>query len=288
MEIRRLEPSAGAEWLLGAIRLFGRSPAGFGLMALTYSVLMLVVTLVAQGSPWLAGPLQLVFMLVGPLLLAGMIFAAHVVDHGGQATPRHLLAAMRGDKAGRIVSTLLPQFAVLLLCVLLLVVVVGPDKLEAMTQAIAKLQQNAQNRMQVDEALLAAIPFGRIAIWVLLSLIVGLVSLFFTLTVIPDMFFNDVGLFAAMQRCYRACTANLGAMCVFIVLGFVMMVVVSVGAGVVLALFGALSPAAMLVGQALFNGLTVAFVSIVFYVAWRELIGESGPGQRPAETGIAV
>ena len=46
--------AAGAEWLLDAFRLLKKSPMGFGLLAVIYAVLWLIVVLVSSAAPDMA------------------------------------------------------------------------------------------------------------------------------------------------------------------------------------------------------------------------------------------
>ncbi|MCZ3100076.1 hypothetical protein NYZ00_19320, partial [Acinetobacter baumannii] len=87
-DIRKVPASAGAEWLLDGFRLLKRSPFGLGTLGLIFGALGLLSSLAAQhGQSALGMTLQLAFVLIGPLLLAGMIFAAREVDEGRDATP---------------------------------------------------------------------------------------------------------------------------------------------------------------------------------------------------------
>lgn len=292
MEMRKVPASAGAEWLLATFRLLKRSPAGFGALGAIYAGLWLAIILAATAAPNAALPLQVVMMLMGPLLLAGMIFAAHEVDHGGGATPAHLMAAFRTGKAGRVITTLIPQVLVLLVCMLLLVAIVGMDNLDRLAALMTKLQAEAQKGGQVDPALFADLPAGRMLLWLLLVLVIGVFSTLLTLTVIPDMLFGDVGLVAAMKRSFGACLRNAAAVIVFLVLGMVVLFAAAIGLGLVVGTLGLiLGDAAVLVGQAITNGFFACFLSGAMYHAWKGLLGpadaSAGAPSAPP-TGVAM
>ena len=290
MEIRKLEPAAGAEWLLGGFRLFGRSPLGFGLLALSYAGLWLAVMFLIQAAPALRAPLQLVFFVIGPLLLAGMIFAAHEVDHGRDATPTHLLAAIRAGKTGRMISTLLPQIGLIVGCFLLLYVLIGGESFDKLIELFTKLQTQAQTKMPVDPGEFSSLPIGRLLIWVILVLVIGLIGLLFTFTVVPDMMFTDVRLLEAMGRSYRACRRNVLAMLVFMLLGFVLMAAVSMAFALFSALAGMVAgEIGLLIASGLFNGLMAAFAAAVMYYAWKQMLGGNhGDAAASQPTGIEV
>src|SRR5690348_6814155 len=113
--IHKLSASAGAEWLIGGLRLLRRSPMGLGTLGLLFGLLGLLANLSLQRSPETAMLLQLVFIVLGPLLLAGMVYAAREVDAGRPATPGHLLRGLQEGKAPRLLATLLPQVAAVIL-----------------------------------------------------------------------------------------------------------------------------------------------------------------------------
>jgi hypothetical protein len=290
MEIRKVPAAAGAEWLLDAFRLLKKSPLGFGLLAVIYAVLWLVVVLVAGAAPDAAKVLQLVFIVIGPLLMAGMIFAAHEVAEGRSAAPGHLLASIRTGKAARLLTTLIPQFAVLFLIFGLLFVMVGQENIDKLSALMLKIQAQAEAGGQVDPQLFLDLPAGRLFLWMVLALVIGFLSLLLTLTVVPDMLFNDVRLVPAMKRSFTACLRNLPALIVFMVLAFVILLAAGIGAGIVIGIaqlvFG---QTAMLVGNALLNGFFICFIAGAMYFAWKQMLGGSGEAAAPAESpGVAM
>jgi hypothetical protein len=294
MEIRKVPAAAGAEWLLGAFRLLRKSPLGFGLLALVYACMSFALILAMQTAPAVGGALQLIFFVIGPLLIAGMIFAAHEVDEGREASPAHLLAAIRTGRAGRVISTLLPQVAVLLVCFGLLYVIVGQENVEKLMELSVKLQTEAQTKGAIDPKLMAGmiedLPLGRLFLWFVAVMAIGFGTIFFTLTVVPDMMFTEVRLIEAMKRSYRACTQNLLALLLFLIMGFVVMMAFSVGLGILGALAGMVGgDKAMLFVNSLGNGVFVAFLAGAMYFAWKQMLGD-GPTATLVEdtSGVAM
>jgi hypothetical protein len=292
MEIRKVPASAGAEWLLGAFGLLRKSPLGFGLLALSYAALSFLLVLTMQSAPALGGALQIVFFIIGPLLIAGMIFAAHEVDEGRNASPAHLLAAIRTGKAGRVITTLVPQIGVLLVCLALLYLIVGQANVEKLMEFSVKLQTEAQTKGAIDPELMTRLmrdlPVGRLFLWLVAVFAIGFAALFFTLTIVPDMMFTDVKLVEAMRRSYRACTQNLLALLLFLIMGFVVMLAFSVGLGILGALAGLIGgDMALLLINAIGNGVFVAFLAGAMYFAWKQMLGgDAAPAA--AATGIAM
>ncbi|MFZ2753235.1 MAG: BPSS1780 family membrane protein [Lysobacteraceae bacterium] len=294
MEIRKVPAAAGAEWLLGAFRLLRKSPLGFGLLALVYAGMSFALILSMQSAPAIGGALQLIFFIIGPLLIAGMIFAAHEVDEGREASPAHLLAAVRSGKAGRVISTLLPQVAVLLVCLALLYVIVGEANVEKLLELSVKLQTEAQTKGAIDPNLMAGLieelPLGRLFLWLVVVFAIGFGTIFFTLTIVPDMMFTEVRLLEAMKRSYRACTQNLMALLLFLIMGFVVMIAFSVALGILGALAGMIGgDTAMLFINSLGNGVFVAFLAGAMYFAWKQMLGDGPTATLVEETsGVAM
>lgn len=294
MDIRKVPAAAGAEWLLGAFRLLHRSPLGFGLLALVYAGLSFVLILAIQSAPSMVIELQLAFFIIGPLLIAGMIFAAHEVDEGRAASPAHLLAAIRTGRAGRVISTLIPQVAVMLVGFALLYVIVGQDNIEKLLELSAKLQTEAQTKGSIDPNfmadLMSDLPLGRLAMWLALVATLFFAAIFFTLTIVPDMMFTEVRLVEAMRRSYRACTQNLLALLVFLIMGFVVTIAFSVGLGILGALASMIGgDTAMLFVNALGNGVFVAFIASAMYFAWKQMLGGDPAATLVEETsGVAM
>ncbi|HZH42520.1 MAG TPA: BPSS1780 family membrane protein [Lysobacter sp.] len=285
-EIRKVPPSAGAEWLLGGFGLLARSPFGLGTLGMIFGALGLLSALAAQGGQNALGmALQLLFVLIGPLLLAGMVYAAREVDEGRSAAPAHLLRGVRDGKAGRLIGTLIPQFAAMVVLIALLIVVVGPTELQAMAEVLQKLQGQANP----DPALVSQLPLGRLMLWLLLAVAVGVVAGFFTFTAVPDMMFGDVGLFAAMRRSFRACLRNLGALLVF----FLLTVIAVFALNIAVVLLGLLvqylagETAMTVVVQLAMMAVLMPVMTGAMYVAWKQMLGPGADAPRVA-AGIEV
>lgn len=285
MEIRKVPATAGADWLLSAFNLLRKSPFGLGLLGLIYGLISLAVTLLARAMPNLLGPLQLALMVVGPLLMAGMVFAAREVDEGRSAAPGHLLRGIQEGKAGRLLGTLLPQIAALLVCAALLVMMIGIDQL----QALSELMQKLQTQTNPDPAMFEDLPVGRLFLWLMLVMAVGVLSWFFTFTALPDMMFADAGMITAMRRSFRACLGNLPAMILFFVMFVVVMMALGVGINVLGLIFAIVGGelALVIVSTLLMGTVLLPLISAVMYFAWKQMVGTGAPSAA-AITGIEV
>lgn len=271
--INKVAPGAGAEWLLGGFALFRRAPLGLGALGAIFGALGLLANIAMQGgNPTLAMLLQLVFILLGPLLLAGLIHAAREVEQGRPASPAHLLRGVQEGKAPRLLATLLPQVAAMALALVLLFVLIGPAQIEAM----AKLLETLQAQPNPDPAQVAQMPVGRLFLWMLLVLGIGIAAGFFTFTAVAEIMFRDTGAFEAMGRSFRACLRNLPALLVF----FVLLVIAALGLNFLVFLVGAvvgtvLGAAAMAaLVQLLMMAVLMPVVTGAMYTAWKQLHGE--------------
>jgi hypothetical protein len=283
MDVRKVRPGAGAEWLLGGFALLRRSPLGLGLLGAIFGVLAGLAAAMANRSASLFALVEVAMLLVGPLLIAGMVYAAREVDEGRAATPAQLLQGLREGKAPRLLATLLPQIAAAILIALLVVVMIGPDNLQQMMQAMEKLQGQANP----DPELMRQIPAGRVLLLVFLAIVIGVGAGFFTFLAVPDMMFTPHGAFAAMGRSFRACVNNVPALIVFYLLLMVSAIALWIAVAMValIARLVAGDQAMQVVAQVLLMAVLMPVVTGAMYHAWKSLLGG---GAAPAPTGIEV
>ena len=271
MEIRRLPASAGAEWLLGGFGLLRRSPFGLGAMGALYGALAVLLSLAATRDVSLFMALELLLVLIGPLLIAGMVFAASRVDAGGQAEPGQLLQGVREGKVVSLLATLLPQVVLTILAVLLLVVVIGPQQLMQMGDAVEKLQGQATP----DPELLRSLPFGRLALWLLLVFVAAIATSFFTFVAVPDIMLAGSRAWDAMRMSFRACVRNLPALIVFFILTMIAAMAIYFAVMLVGLVFRAAFGdfAMQAVVQLLSTAVLMPVVTGAMYFAWKQMVG---------------
>ena len=270
-DVNKVAASAGAQWLLDGFGALRKAPLGLGLLGAIYGAIALVVAILASRSPALLG-LQLLMMLVGPLLAGGIVFAVRSVEQGGKAMPGHLLEGFQSGRLGRLLLTLLPNIGALLLCLVLLVAMVGQTALTEMMQVM----EQAAAQTQPDPELFSSLPLGRLALWMLLSLLIGIVASFFTFVAIPEIMFTDNGAFAAMGRSFRACLRNLSALVVFIIVTVIAVIaiyiVVMIIGVIARAVGGAL--AMNVVTQLLLMAVLMPVMMGAVYSAWKQMLGD--------------
>jgi uncharacterized membrane protein len=270
-DVRKVSASAGADWLLGGFRLLRQSPFGLGLLGAIYGVVALLVSVSAESSMTAFLLLEVALVLAGPLLIGGLVFAARSVDRGGNAVPAQLLQGVHDGKVARLLATLLPQILALVLCALLLVALIGGDGLAQLAQTLEHLQGQAKP----DPALVAALPVGRLFLWLLLVCVIGILAGFFTFVAVPEIMFTGNGALEAMQRSFRACVRNLPALIVFFVLtmiaAFAIYFMAMLLGFVVRLLAGDLAMQVVL--QLVSMAVLMPVLTGAMYHAWRQMLG---------------
>lgn len=283
-DVRKVPASAGAEWLLGGFRLLRQAPLGLGSLGAVYGVIALLV-------PWSKGInmtlfllLELLLMVLGPLLIGGMVYAARSVDGGGNAVPGQLLQGVRDGKTARLLATLVPQVVAVLLCALLLVLMIGSDGLAQMAQTIERLQGQATP----DPALVSALPLGRLTLWMLLVLVIGVVTSFFTFAAVPELMFTDSAAVDAMRRSFRACMRNLPALIVFIVLTMIAVVAIYTAVMMIALVVRMIAgeQAMQIIAQLLATAILMPVLTGAMYHAWKQMLAGDGAIVSPTVSGF--
>jgi uncharacterized membrane protein len=258
---------------MGGIALLRKAPLQLGLLGLIWGGLSALGSL--GGQVWLS----LLLALAGPVLFGGVVYAAREVDQGRPANPAHLVQGMRDGKLLRLLAMLLPQIAALVVMGVLLVAMIGPEQLQHTTQVLAQLQTNP------DPALAETLPTGRLLLWMLAVLVVGVISGFFTFVAIPEVMFTDRGAFAAMKLSLRTCLRNLGALVVLVVLMMIAVIALSLVLqllALVLA-FALGAQAATFATQLLLMAMLLPVMGGAVYLAWRQTVGDAPSAAVPPE-----
>ena len=264
-QIRKVPFNAGAEWLLAGFGLLRKAPLALGLLGVIWGALSMLAAM--SGQLWLT----FIVAVLGPILFGGMIYAAREVDQGRSAQPVHLAQGVREGKLPRLLAMLLPQIAALVVMGVLLVAMIGPEQLQHTTQVLAQLQTNP------DPALAETLPTGRLLLWMLAVLVVGVISGFFTFVAIPEVMFTDRGAFAAMKLSLRTCLRNLGALVVLVVLMMIAVIALSLVLqllALVLA-FALGAQAATFATQLLLMAMLLPVMGGAVYLAWRQTVGDA-------------
>jgi uncharacterized membrane protein len=273
--IKKVPASAGAEWLLAGFALLRKAPLALGTLGLIWGVLSLLVVQLMALNPTLGLMLQLALAILGPLLFAGVLWAVREVDQDRPALPAHLFHALRGDRTGSLLATLLPQLAAVVVLGLLLLAMIGPAQLQQLAEVIGKLQETAQSGGQPDPELISGLPVGRLFLWMLLLFAAAIAVSLVTFVAVPEIVFGKQGGLAAMRNSLRVCLHNLLAMLVFYVLLLVALFAISFGVQLLsMAVQLVAGPiAAMWIANLLLMAVLMPLLAGAVYAAWRQLLG---------------
>ncbi len=282
-DIRKVPASAGAEWLLGGFGLLRKAPLGLGLLGVLYGLLTLLVAASVRLGTGAFMLLELAMVLAGPLLMGGIAWAVRDVDQGGRAEPSDLLQGFRGGRAGRLLLTLLPNIGAVLVCLVLLYAMIGG---EALTQVVTALERASAAGGNLDPDVFTGFPFDRFALWLLLSLVIGITAGFFTFVAIPEIMFTGHSAFTAMGRSFRACVRNLPAFLVMLVLLVIAVVAVYIAVMIVGAIVNLVAGqnAMQVVVQLLSTAILMPVAMGTVYTAWKQMLPA---GDAPVDTPVA-
>ena len=263
-ELRKVPASAGAEWLLGGFALLRRAPLALGLLGLVWGGLSALAS--TSGQLWAS----FVLALLGPILFGGLLYAVREVDQDRAARPAHLVQGLQDRKAPRLLAMLLPQLAALLVVMVLLFAMIGGEQLQQLMLVMEQMQTNP------DPQLAQGLPAGRMFLWLLLALVVGVLAGFFTFVAIPEVMFTDRGAIAAMLLSFRACLRNIPALLVMIVLTVIAMIAISIAVQLVVAVLGLAIGAqpAIFAGQLLLMAVVLPVMAGAVFHAWRQMLGD--------------
>ncbi|HET6396802.1 MAG TPA: BPSS1780 family membrane protein [Pseudoxanthomonas sp.] len=276
---RKLPASAGAEWLLGGLALLRRAPLALGTLGALWGLLGSLVLAVALALPPLAAALQLLLGLAGPLLFAGLVWAAREVAQGRPAQPGHLLQGLREGLVPPLLATLLPQLVAGLVLGMLLLTLVGAEQLERLVAVRDELdalaRSGAQPTPEQVQALVAGLPAGRILLWLLLGVAAAVAVAMTVFVAVPRILFDRRGGLAAMADSLRAAWLNLPALLVFFLLAGIALF------GIYFAVMLLALPVQLLAGplaaawlaQLLFMAVVMPVLAGAVFTAWGQLFG---------------
>ena len=199
MEPRAVSAGHGWAWIVQGYLLFRKSPA----IWLSLLILLFFTTKVLLRVP-LAG---IVFVLLMPLFLAGLMEGCRALERGQPLELAHLFAGFRRNAAQLV--TIGGVSLVGNLGVMMIVSSIGGEAITALSKTIA---QGAQMTPQVAETQAALRTVTRaLLVGTLVSLPLLMAMWYAPLLV----YFNDQGPVSAMKASFLACLKNLSAMLVY-------------------------------------------------------------------------
>jgi uncharacterized membrane protein len=240
--------SRALEWIKDGFQIFMRNPLIFTAMSLT--------VIVAQFVPFVGTLLALAM----PILQAGILYAIHQQENGGEAKYEHLFAGFSVD--GKIVPLIILCLPALALGVLVLVVFFlffGAAFFAAMASA------STSGNPQDLSALSGALAGGGLFIGMGIAMLLMLVYIFLMQFALPRVMLDGIDPVSAMVESLKASFANIGALLFLYLLMFialVLMVIIPVVGW--LALF-------------VFMFVAIALTCAISYRAYREVFAGSEP-----------
>ncbi len=213
LQVRQLPPAAGWDWIVRGFALFRKSPLNWILVCTTLMAIGIVLSMV----PYLG---VLVFYLLSPVFLAGVMLGAEALDQGRPLLPAYLLEGFR-----RGTSALVTVGGVYL---------VGQVVIDGVVQVMggAALQEFVQAVQGSEGGAVPPMPRGlMIALLTAAALSVPLVMAvwFAPLLVV----FAGMLPFASMKLSFGACLANILPLTVYatilMALGFVALIPAALG-----------------------------------------------------------
>jgi hypothetical protein len=276
-EIRKVPASAGAEWLVAGFVLLKRAPVALGSLGVLWGAISILVLALSVLLPALGTALQFLLLLGGPLFMGGLLWAIREVDEGRSARPAHLLHGLQNGRAPQLLVALLPQLLAVLLLGALLFMLLGAAGLQQLSHVMFELNAINQSGVQPDPAqiqqLIAALPAGRILLWLLL-LFVTFAALTLALFVMPPrvMFDGSSGL-SALRDSLRASLRNFPAMLVLLVLALIALFAVYFAVMIVVLLASLLvgETIALWLAQLLLMAVMMPVFAGAVYTAWKQM-----------------
>ncbi|MHB1617182.1 MAG: BPSS1780 family membrane protein [Metallibacterium sp.] len=260
--MRKVTASQGIQWIATALRLFGRHFTVFFMLGL-------LLVLISQ-IPYLG---TIVILLLGPALLAGIVYAAAQAAQGTRPGPGMLFKGFDGShRLSSLVALCLPLIGLLLL----IAIAFSGVMLSAVGDDPAKVQA-----LQSDPTAMLALLRTHALPLLVIMLAGALLNTALTFFAVPQVILRQQGGFAAMGQSLRAAWHNLGALALMLV-GWIALIVVAV---IVLIAFSPLGSWVRLVATVFFLALYYSYFAILMYVAWRDVFAEAVPPP-PGATGM--
>ncbi|KGO98045.1 BPSS1780 family membrane protein [Novilysobacter defluvii] len=273
MEPNKVNAGSGAQWLLDGIALVRRHPGPLLVIGLLYGVLASIPVL------------SLVVGALGVVLMGGVLLAIRQADQGQSPGVGTLFAAFGSGKVARLLVLVLIAVAFMLLIALLLVLMLGGEGITLMQRII----ETTPSGGQPDPALIAQLPAGRLLGWfavmVVVAVLVGVYTFFYTALVM----FTDLTAGQALRTSMRAGARNLPALLVYMLVSVVFSVMVMLLATLVTSLLGIAIGAtwAQLLAGVLVTTAVVPVAAGAMYYGWRQVFGDRLPSAplQPEDTG---
>jgi hypothetical protein len=288
--IRKVPASSGVQWLLDAFALFRKQPWRLGWLGLGWGMLSLLALQGTTLNPALGSALQVVLILLGPFLLAGVLWAIREVDEGRPALPVHLFHALQLGRARGLLTTLLPQAIAGLVLYAAFQALVGSAALQRFGEVAEQILAVQQAGGQPDPAWFAGLPVGGMMLCLLLAVALALAIALTVFTAVPRIIFGGASGLAALRDSLLASLRNLPAMAVHLLLmlmvTFALAFTGQLAAFILSVVFG--PNVAILLVNLLLMAVLMPLVAGSAYFAWKQFSRDDGDASLAAVARIEV
>lgn len=244
MSFQKVEAGRSVEWLKQGIGLVFKNPVAFLVMALIIAIISIVPILGA-----------LALLIIGPALFAGLVYAAREEDQGRKAEIGQLFRGFQEPgKIGPLLALCIPGIVLVVVMIVLGFIFVGGALMGGGLAAAGN-----------SSAGVAAALGGGMLMFMLVMLVVAFFYYAVLVFAVPRVMFDGIEPFAAMKESLSASMANIGALLLFAVILFVIVMV----AGFILVFIPILGP--LLLGLFL-----NALLGCVCYLMYRDVFGGGG------------
>jgi len=285
--IRKVNASAGIQWLRGSVTLLQRAPLALAGLGVLWGTCIWLLSALALWVPVLNLPLQLLLFLIGPLFMGGMLWALREVERGQPAKPAHLLQGLSNGRLPQLLVTLLPQLLAVIVLYMLMWLFMGEEGLQQIASVITQLDELGRAGGEPDpaqvQALVSSLPSAQIALWLLSVLLICTLTGVLLFIMLPQVMFEPVSGWQALRRSVHASSHNLAAMLVFLLLlGVVLGVVYFAALIVMLVLMAVLGQAlALVLTQIGLMAVLMPLIAGAMYMAWKQMLAQPGETGTP-------
>lgn len=251
VNVDRVGPAGGLSWIGRGWRIFKRSPGTWMSLASIWLALFMTLSGMGMGG-------GLVAWILSPVVLAGLLFAAHEAEEGRPVKFVHLVQGFRD-------SRVLIQLSIIGGLIALMAVI-------SLAIGLAFVGEQLLTRMQVDPASVTMADFGPNALNGFLIIFVFQLFVFTAIMyAIPLVMLKRESVWRAIGASLYASVRNFLPLLVFAVAYVAMLFVISVPLVIVLAI--AFSPAGLQWFPVLLIWILFPASVGMWYVSYREMFG---------------
>jgi len=201
--LRKVPARAGVQWVLGSLLLLRCAPLALGKLGAMWALATMLVLTISTNIHAFASVGPYLILLAVPLFMGGLLWAVREVDYGRTPQPFHLLAGVYGERPIHLLMFLFPQFMASLLSIGVLLLVLGVEGIQQMTQAIILLGPvpafNGTFEPSQVQALLTPLPFGSLLLWLAWGGLIFVMLMLILWVMLPLVMFENINGLRALR-----------------------------------------------------------------------------------------